>query len=55
MKRKKLKLRNWVKIVLALTVIALLFCLLNIHTEKAIKQCVNAGNSYNFCVEGLAK
>lgn len=55
MKRKKLRLKNWVTVVLAITIITFLFGVLNVYTENAIEECVNAGNTYNFCVEGLAK
>ena len=53
--KKKLRLKNWVKIVIALLTIIGLFALLNIYTENAINQCVNYGNSYDFCVAGLTK
>lgn len=47
---KRLKLRGWVKV--TLIVIALLV-INNRMTNQAIEQCVNSGNSYNYCESGL--
>lgn len=47
--KKRLRLKNWVKIVILIIVIIGLTVLLNIHTENAFNQCVNNGNSYDFC------
>lgn len=54
---QKRKLKNWVKelilaIICFIVVFVSILCIKDL-TDKSIDQCVNSGNSYNYCVEGL--
>lgn len=50
---KRLKLKNWIKVVIITLILIGVAKLGNNIQEKHIQQCVDAGNSYQFCVEGL--
>ena len=50
---KKLKLRRWVKVTLLGMVIISLFALNDLQYNKSVEKCVNNGNEYNYCAEGL--
>ena len=54
---KRLKLRKEVKegmaIVFGIIVMIALVISIEISTNKAIDQCVNAGHSYSYCESGL--
>ena len=50
---KKYRLKKWVKVGL-ISVILLGMAFANYSlTDNAIEQCVNAGNTYNYCANGL--
>ena len=54
----KMKLRNWVKVVLViLLVIVLGFIMkaLNNWNDKQINSCIDGGHSYNWCIRELSK
>ena len=50
---KKMKLKKWVKVVLIILILIVIAILGNKLEKKAIDDCMKAGNSYQFCVEGL--
>ena len=50
-----MKLRKWVKVVIGVLTIIGAIALLNTTTKNAINQCINNGNSYDFCYSELAK
>ena len=47
---KRLKLRSWVK---AVIILVLLITFYSICLNKAVNQCVSAGNSQEYCENGL--
>ena len=51
--KTKLKLRGWVKVVLIAIGLVSLAWVSTIQQEKAVARCVDAGHTYQYCVEGL--
>lgn len=50
---KKLRLKKWVKVVMVVSAFTFLIVLYNNQYKNAVRQCVNAGNSQNYCESGL--
>lgn len=48
-----MKLRNWVKYLLLILIMAGIMIIANNHYNNAIRKCVNSGHSYNYCINGL--
>lgn len=53
MRMKKLKLRNWVKVVLAIGIVLIVLVMENNQTNKDIQNCISAGHSQAMCENGL--
>ena len=51
--KKKLKLKNWVKVTLIVIAIGVLGILSTMQYNNAIKDCVSAGHSKSYCERGL--
>lgn len=53
MKIEEKRIYNFVVVGFGIIIILLLICLLSTSYEAGVQKCINAGNSEQFCREGL--